>query len=261
MVSYSIAVQVLGMLHSTQAHLLTGYEMAIGRWELTWRQSFFERRDFVEEMIFPRKTVDDDILDGPKRKRRKRRRRTFICSLDLKSDGTFSLGPIPADGDDDDGDDSARQPLMGEWILQQNPYCVTDRQFDKLLLLSYPRVKRIKEWDKQFAMLEMRCQLQGRFGMKSIRDFAGWSHGRSAGKLSRGSVMLVRREQHGDVDLRKTRFFIPKWRRKIIIAQFSAKPIPCAVKDVDLMMDADSDDDDDDDDDWTSFDGEQGKEE
>ena len=268
-VSYSIValLVLLGMLlHSTQAHLLTGYEMAIGRWELTWRQSLFEQRDFVEEVIFPRTAppnadsapnvtrcsfpLGDDTFDVPTRQRRKRRRRTLICSLDLKSDGTFSLEPIQTHDNK-----HARQPLKGEWILQQNPYCVTDRQFDALLFLSYPRVKRIKEWDKQFAMLEMRCQLHGRFGMKSIRDFVGWSHGRSAGKLTRGSVMMVRREQHGDVDLRKTRFFIPKWRRKIIIAQFSAKPIPSTVADTDLFDDADNDDE------WTSFDGEEDNDE
>ena len=274
LVAYStvqVALLVLGMLqHSTQAHLLTGYEMAIGRWELTWRQSLFEHRDFIEEVIFPRTAppnadgvsnanatgcsfpFNDDISDVPKRQRRKRRWHNLICSLDLKSDGTFSLEPIQTyDGNDDNN--YARQPLKGEWILQQNPYCVTDRQFDTLLLLSYPRVKRIKEWDKQFAMLKMRCQLQGRFGMKSIRDFSGWSHGRSAGKLVRGSVMLVRREQHGDVDLRKTRFFIPKWRRKIIIVQFSAKPIPSAVADTDVSEDAYAYNDDE----WTSFDGEE----
>ena len=277
LVSYSsvqVALLVLGMLllvHSTQAHLLTGYEMAIGRWELTWRQSLFERqRDFIEEVIFPRTAppnadgasnanatrcsspLNDGIPDVPKRQRRKRRRRKLVCLLDLKSDGTFCLEPFQTHDNNDDND-YVRQPLKGEWILHQNPYCVTDRQFDTLLLLSYPRVKRIKEWDKQFAMLEMRCQLQGRFGMKSVRDFSGWSHGRSAGKLVRGSVMLVRREQHGDVDLRKSRFFIPKWRRKIIIAQFSAKPIPSAVADTDVSEDAYACNDDE----WTSFDGEE----
>lgn len=271
LVSYSIvqvlALLVLGMLlHSTQADLLTGYEMAIGRWELTWRQSLFEQRDFIEEVIFPRTAASpnadsasnanatsfpliDDTPVAPKRQRRKMRRCNLLCSLDLKSDGTFSLEPIQTQ------DNYARQPLKGEWILQQNPYCVTDRQFDSLLLLSYPRVKRIKGWDKQFAMLEMRCRLQGRFGMKSIRDICGWRHGRSAGKITNGSVMLVRREQHGDVDLRKTRFFIPKWRRKIIIAEFKAKPIPSAVADTDLSNNAHNDDE------WTSFDGEEDNDE
>lgn len=191
----------------------------------------------------------DDISDVlvAKRQRRQTRRRTLVCSLDIKSDGTFGLKPI---SQIDDGD-YARQPLKGEWILQQNPYCVTDRQFDTLVLLTYPRCLRIKEWDKQFAMLEMRCQLYGRFGMKSIRDFVGWSHGRSAGKMVRGSIMLVRREQHGDVDLRKTRFFVPRWRRKIIIAKFSARPIPCGLVDADLSGVADNDDE------WMSFDEEE----
>jgi hypothetical protein len=139
-------------------------------------------------------------------------------------------------------------------MLQPNPYCVTDRQFDTLLLLSYPRVKRIKEWDKQFAMLELRCQLWGRFGMKSIRDFVGQRHGRSAGRLVRGSVMLVRREQHGDVELRNTRFFIPRWRRKIIVAQFSARPVSSGdAADAYLYEVCDDVDNDD----WASFDEEE----
>jgi len=229
----------------------------------------------VEEVIFPRTSslssskvdetgvsnattlFDEDSLNlhlahnkskRQKRKRkRKRRRRILRCSLDIKSDGIFILEPIQTERDDD-----VRHQIRGEWILQPNPYCVTDRQFDTLLLLSYPRVKRIKEWDKQFAMLEMRCQLWGRFGMKAIRDFVGHSHGRSAGKMVRGSVMLVRREQHGDVDLRKTRFFIPRWRRKVIVAQFSARPIDSGdVADADLYEACDEIDRDDD---WTSFD-------
>ena len=273
------ALQVLciGRPQATQAHLLTGYEMAIGRWELAWRRAFFDRRDFVDEVIFPltspskgdapgvsNETIlfDEDSSHVPtctsskhklkrqRRKwRRKRRRRSLKCSLDIKSDGTFTLEPIQTERDDD-----MRHQIRGEWMLQPNPYCVTDRQFESVVFLSYPRVKRIKEWDKQFAMLEMRCQLWGRFGMKSIRDFVGQRHGRSAGRLVRGSVMLVRREQHGDVDLRKSRYFIPRWRRKIIVAQFSARPVSSGdAADSDLYEACDDVDNDD----WASFDEEE----
>lgn len=274
------ALQVLciGRPQATQAHLLTGYEMAIGRWELAWRRAFFDRRDFVDEVIFP--LTSPSKVDAPgvsnetisfyedsshvptctsskhklkrqRRKwRRKRRRRSLKCSLDIKSDGTFTLEPIQTERDDD-----MRHQIRGEWMLQPNPYCVTDRQFESVVFLSYPRVKRIKEWDKQFAMLEMRCQLWGRFGMNSIRDFVGQRHGRSAGRLVRGSVMLVRREQHGDVDLRKSRYFIPRWRRKIIVAQFSARPVSSGDAAVsDLLYEAC---DDVDNDDWASFDEEE----
>ena len=272
------ALQVLciGRPQATQAHLLTGYEMAIGRWELAWRRAFFDRRDFVDEVIFP--LTSPSKVDAPgvsnetilfnedsshvptctskhklKRQRRKwrqkRRRRSLKCSLDIKSDGTFTLEPIQTERDDD-----MRHQIRGEWMLQPNPYCVTDRHFESVVFLSYPRVKRIKEWDKQFAMLEMRCQLWGRFGMKSIRDFVGQRHGRSAGRLVRGSVMLVRREQHGDVDLRKSRYFIPRWRRKIIVAQFSAHPVSSGdAADSDLYEACDDVDNDD----WASFDEEE----
>mmetsp|Transcript_2590 Transcript_2590/g.5474 ORF Transcript_2590/g.5474 Transcript_2590/m.5474 type:complete len:305 (+) Transcript_2590:183-1097(+) len=226
------------------AVLLNSYEMAIGKWKLMLHPSAVERMNFVDNILFPPKPLTENVAGAttllhqqqrdetggrettgvvaPKRKRR--RSHSMSCCLTIRSDGTFYLEVEPdKDGAKDSGEE-CRLPLRGEWLLQSNPYCVTDRQYDTLILLTYPRVKRISHFDNQYAFLEFRCKLWGRYGMKWIRDAVGHKHGRSMGRLTHGTVLLIRREQHGDVDLSKTSFYVPKWRRRIVCGTFWGKP-------------------------------------
>lgn len=104
-------------------------------------------------------------------------------------------------------------PFQGEWYLTPNPYCVTDRQYDTITLLSQPRMRRVHmplqshkkgkstidpstETESKImiekATVEMRCKLWGRYGGGSIRNRIGWGHGREMGRMTHGTVMITR---------------------------------------------------------------------
>jgi hypothetical protein len=206
-----------GVSIMSQAHLLNGYDMAIGKWTLKMTRR--DRWAILDEILFPPVQNQGGEEEGVVTVGRARKRKsTLSCSLALEPDGTFVLSPLPGDLPD-------RLPIRGEWFLKSNPYCVTDRQYDELYLVSYPRVKQIQSFDRQYAVFELRCRLWGRYGMKTIRDAVGYNHGRTMGRLTHGTMLLVRREHYGDIDLSDTQFHVPRWRRKVICGRFRAKPI------------------------------------
>ena len=127
------------------------------------------------------------------------------------SQATASSNMVPSN--------NKHQPLQGEWYLTPNPYCVTDRQYDTLLLVSEPRMRRIRsqhstkrilptlsrllsssssndETPKSMvierATVELRCKLYGRYSMGSIRNLLGRKHGRSCGRMVCGSIVIVK---------------------------------------------------------------------
>lgn len=91
------------------------------------------------------------------------------------------------------------QSLVGEWYLTPNPYCVTDRQYDTLHLISEPRMRRRKEEGGgstiEKATVELRCKVWGRYGAGAVREKLGIPHGRVRGRLTHGTILLVKEEQ------------------------------------------------------------------
>ena len=89
------------------------------------------------------------------------------------------------------------QPLRGEWYLSPNPYCVTDRQYDTLTLLSEPRMRRVNSSESTMiekATVELRCKVWGRYGVGAIREKIGCRHGRGMGRMTHGTVMIVQEQ-------------------------------------------------------------------
>uniref|UniRef100_A0A7S4N6S3 Uncharacterized protein n=1 Tax=Odontella aurita TaxID=265563 RepID=A0A7S4N6S3_9STRA len=240
------------------AHLLNAYEMAIGKWDLRIDQR--DRPEWFDSILFPPKpNASNDmasIAAAHSEKRQSRnvdflpwKRSSMICTLCLDADGTFSLippeevthrGKISGHSkniEHDDGEDefqaclsqppslvvNRRLPAQGEWFLRPNPYCVTDRQYDTLHLITYPRVKQIMAVEEQYAFFEIRCKLWGRYGMKSIRKLLGQNHGRCKGRMTHGTIVLRRRESRDDISLKETKYFVPFWRRRIICGTFTAR--------------------------------------
>ena len=87
------------------------------------------------------------------------------CILNLERNGRFALSLIDEEKDSREELHNNAQsssssfnnimvsknhsPLNGEWFLTPNPYCVTDRQYDTLLLVSEPRMRRIRPQQKR----------------------------------------------------------------------------------------------------------------
>jgi len=135
------------------------------------------------------------------------------CILNLEKSGKFSLSLVEELNDENDlisknipakiEDSSSTlsssqptsmnyQPLAGEWFLTPNPYCVTDRHYDELLLVSEPRIRRSSTVEK--ARVELRCQVWGRYGAGAVRRNLGMKHGRVRGRMTHGSIVIVKQQ-------------------------------------------------------------------
>ena len=116
------------------------------------------------------------------------------CELTLSQNGTFTLQPSV-----DGGDDELTLPLKGHWLVRPNPYCITDRHYDELCLLSLPKVKQGGN-DSSFSnnetserlQFELRGKVWGRYGSNSIRKFMNLKMGREAGRITHGSLSIVK---------------------------------------------------------------------
>ena len=130
--------------------ILNSHQLVAGDWDLKFRGL---ARGMDVSQFFP--------PTGPHRTDRppsKSRRRFLECILAIKPDGTFEILPkegtcdlypsLQKDGGSSSTDSTATNenvmPLRGTWSLYSNPYCITDRFYDTLVLKTYPRnLKRI----------------------------------------------------------------------------------------------------------------------
>jgi len=141
------------------------------------------------------------------------------------------------------------QPLQGEWFLTPNPYCITDRHFDTLLLVSEPRMRRRQgSVIIEKATVELRCKIWGRYGVGAVREKIGLKHGRVRGRMTHGTVVIVKEEviMGGDERIRR------KLPKREVVGTFRGKTIvdPDSVgrndslNNADELLDDDGDDDD-----------------
>lgn len=144
--------------------------------------------------------------------------RSISCILNLEKNGRFSLSLLrddkgyrgggrhdgysaPSSAHESHPTSTMHQPLRGEWFLTPNPYCVTDRHHDTLLLVSEPRMRRRSSVVEK-ATVELRCDVWGRYGMGSVRKRIGLGHGRVRGRMTRGTIIVVK-EEVDDGNVRK----------------------------------------------------------
>eukprot|EP00557_Chaetoceros_sp_GSL56_P004038 CAMPEP_0176505570 /NCGR_PEP_ID=MMETSP0200_2-20121128/16571_1 /TAXON_ID=947934 /ORGANISM="Chaetoceros sp., Strain GSL56" /LENGTH=215 /DNA_ID=CAMNT_0017905145 /DNA_START=301 /DNA_END=951 /DNA_ORIENTATION=- len=187
--------------------------MATGNWKLS-----IKRRDssLFESMIFPKqmdtntlgvevkKNIDSTTSTISPTARNQKLKRRMECDLFLDDDGTFTLMPPFIYPNVQSFQQTTRQPLTGHWHLNPNPYCVTDRQYDKLILESIPKIRiyeddvndskkeRDKDVVKEKITIEMSCNVWGRFGSNSIRRLMRKPTGKSAGRLTHGKLSIVK---------------------------------------------------------------------
>lgn len=97
--------------------------------------------------------------------------------------------------------------IRGSWKLRRNPYCLTDRYFDELTLVSKTQV-RLNSKFKEMSKIEFHCKLRGGCGCPISKRFL-------RSRLTQGTVLLIR-EGHG----------IPLWKRRAVISAFQSARQP-----------------------------------
>ena len=164
---------------------LDSTELLIGDWDL----SVHCDEQWFESELFP--PVSSPILELTQTTRRnKRQKKTYPCRLRVFSNGTFHLSP------DNDSTDRKNMvdllPVRGKWNVHQNPYCVTDRFYDELVLKSFSRAKKeitgTEEMYIKKGSVRLQCRMHGHFSAgrlsRRLRNNTGPWYAR--GRLSRG---------------------------------------------------------------------------
>ena len=188
--------------------------------------------------------------------------RSVSCILNIERNGKFKLSLVENhdrnDGMTEDEQSNMHtpreshststriqhQPLSGEWFLTPNPYCVTDRYYDTLLLVSDPRLRRKKHSTIiEKATVELRCKIWGRYGVGPIRKKLGIGHGRVKGRMTHGTIVVVREE----IDDERRRKKVPT---REVVGTFCGRTIvdgdqDSSTHDADRRFDEDDYDDDD----------------
>ena len=130
------------------------------------------------------------------------------CKLSVFSNGTFSMM------DASSNDDVLLLPLRGTWKLRPNPYCITDRQYDELVLESFPRIQKRASDESivQRVVPTLKCRVWGRYGSGPIRKFMGYTRPKS--RMTHGTILWNVQQEH-----------LPPWKSRRVCASFTAKPI------------------------------------
>ncbi len=224
-VIFALIVLLSSSTSRTTVHgqLLHPLDLVIGKWNVD-----LSRRDrrLLKTIVFP-PHIDERMLKSvPQQSRRRRRQhqRRLQCELLLKEDGTFVLNPpseLCQNSYDGEKLEINRLPLKGLWNLKPNPYCVTDRQYDELTLVSNPKVRydgsRLSNKEKERVVLEMHCKVWGRFGSNTIRTLLNHSRGRDAGRFTHGTLSI--RKDVVDKELNTD----PVSSRRAVCATFKAR--------------------------------------
>lgn len=154
------------------------------------------------------------------------------CELILYQDGSFFLKPKHCLQSNEGAEVASPALLRGWWSLRPNPYCVTDRQYDELTLISYPKVRKYasRTNDKtgelmmplmqkqEEIIIELNCKLWGRYGSNAIRKAMRLKQGRDAGRMTHGIITVMKHlldSDHGSISSGE--------RQRVVCATFYGK--------------------------------------
>ena len=189
------------LIASVYPQLLHPIDHVTGSWKINLKR---KDRKLLDLMVFPPQTCSiptpETISTSPLSKSR---RKSLNCELILDANGTFTLNPPTDEAEDSIQTKNGvisklnRLPLTGHWILNPNPYCVTDRQYDELTLISSPKTRFSasgqdsgNSYMKEKVSLEMHCKVWGRFGSNTIRALMKLPRAREAGRLTHGTLSI-----------------------------------------------------------------------
>ena len=182
------------------------HEIAVGEWDVTLRGGWW----FNPSHIFPHNSTGERSTCILSSKKWRPWGSTFDCSLSVCADGTFVLTPVAKNHHHH----HHRLPLCGQWKVLSNPYCITDRFYDQLVLESYPRVetKQHNHIPLQSVELAMSCRMWGKYASNK-RFLFQRSWRRPRGRMTHGTLLVSKRA----IPNRK----MQRWGRPIL-ASFSA---------------------------------------
>ena len=193
-----------GLFCYTNARKIDSQDLLIGEWDARIR---CPESSFATELFPPRRTVSAKTVQ---RKQRKwERPRSFHCRLLLYPNGTFGLEPTGS-GWMAANEKSQILAVRGRWTLDRNPYCVTDRFYDQVVLKSYPRVQKKvvdgREEVLQTVKMQIQCRLSGHFSPGRLPFFRNRKHPCYArGKLSHAVLVLDRQMAKEDYHMKRRR--------------------------------------------------------
>ncbi|KAL9188661.1 hypothetical protein ACHAXT_007039 [Thalassiosira profunda] len=144
--------------------------------------------------------------------------RSVSCILHLEKNGRFALSIDEDMMQSTHSTSPIHQSLTGEWFLTPNPYCVTDRHYDTLLLVSELRMRR-RAATIEKATVELRCKIWGRYGAGPVRKKLGFGHGRACGRMTHGTILIVKEQIEDGSSERKlpTREVVGTFRGRTIV--------------------------------------------
>lgn len=156
-IQYNGYLGIHGSYSCCDAKKIDSYDLLIGDWDTSVRlQHPTKLREIFSTTTVPstpgsttQSTAIQPIIGWLNPLKRHRRSRTIPCRLSLYANGTFGLtdrrpeqvpklqSPEPLS--------SNTFIIRGKWSLQTNPYCVTDRFYDDILLESFPRIQKERQ--------------------------------------------------------------------------------------------------------------------
>jgi hypothetical protein len=128
----------------------------VGDWDLVLNGlSDHEMFPLRQQILQHHQDSDSSTQNNPLPVKRKRKR-NVRCHLSLFPNGTFTLAPrqhlYDYESEESIDPDSSstnlsspfqRLHLHGRWKVEPNPYCITDRFYDELILEGFPRVQKL----------------------------------------------------------------------------------------------------------------------
>ena len=206
--------------------------------------------------------TQEELPQKSKRKKRRqglfasswlnRRTRPLDCQLTIHPNGTFTILP----GEDQEYPLKSFMPLRGRWKVLPNPYCVTDRSYDQVVLESYPRLEmkvsaskagelarcgndrpgletagmrqkltvgsdhnKGKKENIDVVKLSLNCRMWGRYNRPNGGLFGKWRRNYAQGRMTHGTLVWDEKEEGPTFN---TRYSKSQRQRRSIVASFSA---------------------------------------
>lgn len=211
-----------GLLAVSEGSKIDSLDLLVGSWDTTIRCS---KSSFAN--IFPPHICTTQPDSSTKSKRRQRDySQRFQCRLHIYGNQTFAFEPVADVLNDKNRRTNEQQynapemlAVKGRWTLDANPYCVTDRFYDQLVLDSYERIQKKmvdgREEKLQTVKMQMTCRLSGHFPLRKMSLYA-------RGKLSHGVLILDKRSEENSS------------KRPIFAGFFVAKRLISSKQDLDI---------------------------
>lgn len=176
------------------------HQVAVGEWKVSLQGGWF----FDPSRIFPPTSTSSTSRNSRSSSLKPKRRpwgSNLDCTLSINQDGTFLLTPA-TNINKQSASNNNGLPLRGQWTIESNPYCVTDRFYDQLYLESYPRLEIDSKTN--LPLRQVQLHLSGRMWGRYSKP-----KGKMNGRITHGAL-VCKEEQTMASKKKKLKSFLPK---------------------------------------------------